>query len=470
MLPLAKLTRLGALTAGFRGTASSSVGRTPAWLRSVLSGTPPTTLYAWNYQNIRSQSSPKRGNDTGIENRAIENEASNRIYILGIGNLGRLFATSLAQLRNCPPITLVVHKKHLLIDWLKQPYLEIWRNGSSQTFTNFDVEWWTDAPPDYGPPREVTNGLGIRNLIVSTKAADAVPQVDRLRRYLDAESTVAFTQNGMCKLWPPDGLTYLSARYSMLSPAAHPNFLACVTTHGVTSLGQFKSVHASPAGVVVGPVWLNPFTADRSQYLVDMITQAPYLVGQEVSRGQLWILQLEKLVVNSVINPLTAILRCKNGDLFLEPDSAVAKVIDLLVREASEVLTALVNHHDSSSILADMSDLSPQSTESYAMEDRDTATTTRHALLERLSQSRLSKMLNEVGFKVRENTSSMLQDVRAGKKTEIRDFNGWLVDTAVWLDQNLDVTTHKAIIDAVEKGLIVEKSSLGNYVPGVKMG
>ncbi|CCF42569.1 ketoisovalerate reductase, partial [Colletotrichum higginsianum] len=67
--------------------------------------------------------------------------------------------------------------------------------------------------------------------------------------------------------------------------------------------------------------------------------------------------------------------------------------------------------------------------------------------MDRFSQSRLKEMLYDVGFKVRDNTSSMLQDVRAGKQTEINEFNGWLVETAGYLDDNLDITHHQILVD-----------------------
>ena len=99
-------------------------------------------------------------------------------------------------------------------------------------------------------------------------------------------------------------------------PKQHPNWLVCVTTHGVTSLGAFKSIHASPADVAMGPVLLNPESQGDFEYLMDQILRAPHLSARKVPTSALWVLQLEKLVVNSTINPMTALLRCKNGLLF----------------------------------------------------------------------------------------------------------------------------------------------------------
>lgn len=42
---------------------------------------------------------------------------SNRIYVLGVGNIGLLFAHSLATTLNPPPITLLLHRPSLLEEW-----------------------------------------------------------------------------------------------------------------------------------------------------------------------------------------------------------------------------------------------------------------------------------------------------------------------------------------------------------------
>ncbi|CAN8096562.1 unnamed protein product [Discula destructiva] len=314
------------------------------------------------------------------------------------------------------------------------------RYGHIERLSNFDVEWWTDEKPPIGPVKEVGGGDKIRNLILATKAPDAILEVDRLRRYLDASATVVFVQNGMNRLWPPQGGVYVAHRYP---GGSSPNFLHGVTTHGVYSEGPFKSVHASPADVVIGPVEKHTDTAD---YLTKLITTAPHLAGRVVPSSELWILQLEKLVVNMMINPLTAILRVRNGELFADPEGEPVKVMDQLLREASRVLQALLQHESSRAILHG-SDLS-----------LDT-------LVHRLSAPVLREMLHRVGEKTKLNKSSMFQDVLAGKQTEIREFNGWLVETAEYLDNiALDVGSHKVLIDLVERGVELDKAELGRRV------
>ncbi|KAI8165762.1 Ketoisovalerate reductase BEA2 [Colletotrichum sp. SAR 10_70] len=428
----------------------------PGWLQTLLSTNKSAPkLYAWRPSDIENPTLSANQAKTA-SSELVRQADESRIYVLGVGNLGVLFATSLASLPNPPAITLVLHRKELLLSWQQEPGLEITRGGVFHKHSGFDVELWSEEPPPGRQPREVANGQIIRNLIVTTKAAQALPEVDRVRRYLNGDSTVAFVQNGMCKMWPPHGTTYNSERYSQDQPTQHPNWLACVTTHGVTSAGRFRSVHASEADVKVGPVLLSTKSPESATYLSDALVRAPHLNGTSVARHDLWILQLEKLVVNSIINPLTAILRCKNGKLFAEEGNIVAQLMDRLLQEASGVLRALVADSIATSIL--------QATPNGDHVSRD-KTVFPEDLVKRFSHSRLKGMLYEVGHKVRENTSSMLQDVRAGKQTEIDEFNGWLVETAAYLGDNLDVTSHKILIDLVKKGVVLDTDSLSSHFP-----
>ncbi|KAK2050868.1 6-phosphogluconate dehydrogenase C-terminal domain-like protein [Colletotrichum somersetense] len=438
----------------------------PAWLQAVLNATEKREaaprLYAWNLSNIEGHnqlfSPPARSRSNELTSSHHQDNSHRRIYVLGVGNLGTLFASSIASMPEPPPITLVIHRKDLLLSWSKQPGIEITRRGSIHKHLDFDIELWSEEPPSTGLKREVAEGREIRNLIVTTKASQALPAVDRIRRYLNEKSTIAFAQNGLCKLWPPHGKTYTKSRYL---GALYPNWLACVTTHGVTSLGRFKSLHASEADLKIGPVLLNELPK-KSSYLLDVLCRAPNLHGEKVAKDELWILQLEKLVVNSIINPLTAVLRCKNGDLFLEKEGVLAELINVLLLEAGNVLQALIKDRSTDAIIRPVSHEATLKTK-VELDHEDIRR--RRDLLNRVSHSQLKEMVYSVGNKVRDNTSSMLQDVRAGKQTEIDEFNGWLVDTATYLDDNLDVTHHRILVDLVQDGKALEKESLVKHFP-----
>ncbi|KAF4975133.1 hypothetical protein FZEAL_8048 [Fusarium zealandicum] len=443
-------------------TSTRMYSQRPAWLEAVRNdSTPPPRLFAWSASNVRLHKDLDAA--PSISASEISSDPNKRIYVLGIGNLGRLFAGSLAKASKRPPITLVVHRKELLTEWIDSRGIEILRSGTLETIKDFDIEWWTNSQPDLGPVREVADGGKLHNLIITTKATAALPQVDRVRGYLDQSSTVVFVQNGMSKLWPPHGPAYVSDRFAS---SQAPSFLACVTTHGVTSQGPFRSLHASQADVTVGSVLPNSDLSQENTYLVKQMLNAPHLNARSVSRGELWILQLEKLVVNAIINPLTAILGCKNGALFIESDGVLARVIDQLLREASAVLQLLVAHESSAEIIDEAFDQSP----SRSAQPKSALDLSPSSLQDRFSLPRLKDMVYRVGHKVRENTSSMLQDVRASRSTEIRDFSGWIVEMAAFLDQSLDVAGHRTMVDLVEAGRTLDADQLGGHLNGSGAG
>ncbi|KHN97640.1 ketoisovalerate reductase [Metarhizium album ARSEF 1941] len=426
----------------------------PAWLKTLVTDqASPPTLFAWTPENL-DRCATHLTPATSLA--CSRNDLDRRIFILGVGNIGKLYATYLAKQSKPPPITLVVHRKELLAQWAQSDGVELLRDSVVIKNKDFDIEWWTRTAPDHGPVREVADGKKLRNLFISTKASAAMPEADRLRGYLDRHSSVAFAQNGMSKLWPPHGQAYIASRYAAGNA---PSFLACVVNHGVMSAGSFESVHTAPADASIGPVLLNPHPPSSVEYLMTQVTTAPLLNSRSVSSGELWVLQLEKLVMNVIINPITALLRCKNGELFAGGDlnNPLGLVLDRLLAETSATIQSLVKHESSAAILASYTRPSQPSESENPTEN---AQRLREALGERFSMPYLKKKLYEFGALVGENSSSMLQDVEAGKPTEIRDFNGWIVDTAAFLDQQVDVSAHRALIELVEGNEILTKAEL----------
>lgn len=420
----------------------------PPWLSSLLENNePPPKLYAWTPETLGHTPSTK--NSSAVASK--EDDASRRLYILGLGNLGRMYALYMRTRSNPPPITLIVHRKELLNQWHESDGIEITYKGEVQKCKDFDMEWWTDEkPPEGTTAREAADGGKIRNLLVTTKAPAALPQVDRMRRYLDAQSSVAFAQNGMSKLWPPHGAAYMAGRFPRGDGF---NAMLCVTNHGLYSEGPFQSVFASPADAYLGPVLLQDAAhpAPSAAYLTSQVTGTDILAAKSFSSLDVWVLQLEKLIINTCINPLTAVLRCKTGGLFVTPDGVPAQVMDRMLASSSRILQALVQHPSNEPILA--TDSRGRSVDAI-----------REELHARFAQPRLRDMLHRGGIRVKDNKSSMLQDAEAGKPTEIRDFNGWLVDMAAYLGGDVDVSVHEKVIDLVEQRKVMNEEQLAAYL------
>ncbi|OAA73277.1 ketoisovalerate reductase [Cordyceps fumosorosea ARSEF 2679] len=437
----------------------------PHWLSALLADTrAPPKLFAWSPANI-DPSVAVQLEEAG-ENDGFPGDSANRIFIVGPGNVGRLYASYMSKSTGDLPITLVVRRKELLLEWIaSEGVVLIGRRGGERLQNKrFNVEWWSETKPPYGPVREVADGEKLRNLFISTKADAGLAEADRVRRYLGRYSSVVFAQNGVNKLWPPHGPLYVASRYNADEA---PRFSACVVNHGLSSVGPFQSIHSAPADAFIGPIFcgsapsMNRKKMPLGDFFTRYISSTPVVDTKAVSSGELWLIQLEKLVANAAINPLTTLLRCKTGQLFASYDSqdALTRVLDKLLWQASAVIQALINHEGSIDVIASYAEtvrrLVPGSDDYYK-----NFAAIRRKLCVRFSQPILKAKLYAFGLKISEHRSSMLQDVEAGRKTEIRDVNGWLLDMAAFLGDDLDVSVHRGLVELIEACEVLGKEDL----------
>jgi 2-dehydropantoate 2-reductase len=333
-----------------------------------------------------------------------------RIHVLGLGNLGRLFAHELAIQPKPPPITLLLHRSSLLEEWKEVGRkIEIITEGAASSSSNYDVELVSQLPGQ----EEI-----IENLIVATKTLNTVKALSSIKHRLTYNSTVLFTQNGM-------GTTEEVTDALFPNPSSRPHYLASVTSHGVYTLGPFRSVHAGLANVTIGRALLPGQTdtnhSSKARYLIDRIVNSPGLVAKEVDSKELRRLQLEKLVINAMINPLTVIFNCKNGQLFNR--GSIVHLMRLLLAEASQVIQSLPELRD----------------------DPETAS--------RFSTQKLEIIVLDVAEKTAKNTSSMLQDRRAARPTEIDYINGYIVQRGKELGVECEV--NEKLIELVKEGKVI---------------
>jgi 2-dehydropantoate 2-reductase len=138
-----------------------------------------------------------------------------------------------------------------------------------------------------------------------------------------------------------------------------------------------------------------------------------------------------KLVVNSVINPLTALLGCRNGELL---DSVEAqKIIKRVCSEASRAFAMQAQEEDG------------------FCGDHEKRVRIRSGL-SRVSPGLTARALEEECLRVIEitsgNVSSMLLDVRSGSYTEIDYMNGYLI--GLGRPFGLQMTTTTTLLNLVK--------------------
>lgn len=389
---------------------------------------------------------------------AAQTDLPRRIHIIGAtGSIGKLVAHSLKGLANPPPISLILHRYKLIEAWhqgkeritLEDDGHEVAREGfgvelmPERRFQHgLEVEFGQPGPydseenlrPDQAAEvikqqREGLDGTAgdalirktprslpgdkyvskepIHNLIVAVKAARTLPALHTIRHRLLPTSTICFLQNGM-------GVIDDVNKEIFPDEATRPNYMQGIITHGANmppaKAGQdpFYVVHAGHGTIALGLLpragvksegegddAQNSRLAPSSRYLLRTLTRSPVLCAVGFTPTELLQQQLEKLAVNSVINPLTALLDNRNGCLLY--NFALTRTMRLLIAETSHVIRSLPELRGIPSVNV------------------------------RFSPERLEALVVSLADKTKDNISSMLADVRAGRKTEIEYINGYIV-------------------------------------------
>lgn len=365
-----------------------------------------------------------------------------RIHVLGMGNVGKFMAHSLRGITpNPPPVTLIFHKREYLKEWeqsLKR--LHVITDGDSEYHDGFDVELSYPTIRYMGkeiedlprlPAWDGQSEEPIDSLIVCTKATQVLQSLSPIKHRLHPESVILFLQNGM-------GTVEEVNKEIFPDPATRPHYMLGINSHGLRATkDSFTTVHSGLGTIALGilphernrepgPYAPTPkYVATRShvpttpknpanpapgtpeatsasfkwssyhRYLLRTLLRTPVLGATAFSPPDLLQMQLEKLAVNCIINPLTVMLDVRNGALLY--NYSLSRVMRLLLSEISLVIRSL-----------------PELQYIPNVEQR-------------FDPGRLETIVIGMANSTKDNVSSMLADVRAGRQTEIDYINGWIV-------------------------------------------
>jgi 2-dehydropantoate 2-reductase len=287
--------------------------------------------------------------------------------------------------------------------WYSIPY---WDERNARPSPGEQEEYTSQLQTDDAPSSEVdkfgTDDEEIHCLIVTTKAPVTVEALSAVSHRLTPDSTVLFLQNGMGVIDEVNQKVFPDA-------SDRPFYLQGIISHGVkakapyhieyTGLGT-TIIGSSPSSLIPGAkgtVATSPkkYWIPSAKYLMRTLTLTPPLVAVAKNPTNVLQFQLEKLALNCVINPLTALLEVKNGELLYNYN--LTRSMRMLLAEISTVICALPELDGIPGVK------------------------------ERFSIERLKAMAVNLANATAENTSSMLQDVQAMKPTEIEYLNGYIV-------------------------------------------
>ncbi|MEH6651851.1 MAG: 2-dehydropantoate 2-reductase [Motiliproteus sp.] len=231
--------------------------------------------------------------------------------------------------------------------------------------------------------------MSISRLLVTTKSYDCLDAVKSISHRLTEDCVIVLMQNGLGQ----------HQQVSKLLPG-HTVY-AATTTEGAYRQAATQLTHAGSGESWIGPINSNARLRGKDDLnsLFELPLKAAY--DQDINQW-LW----QKLAINAAINGLTAKHGCCNGELASNP--LYFREMEQLCREVEKV------------------------------------TQTSGQLL-------FAQPLIEHAQKIAEatstNYSSMLQDVRNGRRTEIDFINGFICRQAA--QQGIDVPYNQALVDTV---------------------
>ena len=273
-----------------------------------------------------------------------------RFMVFGAGALGSLVA---ARLSSAHEVTLVGRREHVLA--IRASGLRVTGRTECVATTIAAVTEPTETPPDV--------------VLVTTKSYGTAGAVEALAGF-SKQSIFVSLQNGL-------------GNEEILAERVE-NVLGAVINQGVTFLEPGAVYHAGEGETELGAF---QGTAPGDAERVACAFRETGLEARAVEdiRSSIWL----KVILNAAVNPLTALLAKRTGELIGDP--ALESAIRLIVHESVAIARAA----------------------GVALEE--------NTVLEKIwSVARATK----------DNKSSMLQDLQRGRRTEIDAINGALLDRA----------------------------------------
>ena len=299
-------------------------------------------------------------------------------HILGAGSIGCLWAAHL--LESGQKVTLLLRDIKSLNAFLQQGRITLERNEEHFSF-----------PANAQLCAEKSNP--IKCLLVCTKSFDALKAVQSVKHRITLNTRIIVLQNGM------------GAQQAIANLLPYNIIICGTTTDGVFRRSPYNIVFAGQGLTRFG--FYNKNDNERlnkiSDEVMNLITKVKLKTAwDEDIQTHLW----HKLAINCVINPITAIKQCKNGQILNNEQD-----LSLIKNLCSEIKAVMSK--------ASISDFQPSLYENVLTIARSTG----------------------------ENYSSMHQDIANGNQTEIEAISGFLCHQAAKL--NIQVPTNQRMYESI---------------------
>ena len=248
---------------------------------------------------------------------------------------------------------------------------------------------FSSGSQDYAMMLQNAQNGSFDKVLVPLKAYDVVDAVKSLLPMLSAQAQIVLCHNGMGTLEPVRAL---------LGP--HQGLWFASTTHGAYKPHALHLRHTGFGSTILAPC--NHVAQHCNWPLAQELSQAlsPLTLVDDIT-PYLW----RKLAVNAVINPLTALHNCRNGELNnVEFQQQIKSLL------AEFVLVA-------------------------------------NACGQNFTEGELYQQLQQVQSTTAQNFSSMQQDVSSRRRTELGAITGYLLEQAAL--HQLQLPAHQALYNAL---------------------
>lgn len=287
------------------------------------------------------------------------------IAIVGIGAIGALWACKLQQSgHQVIAITRDKSQPQLRIQLDEQPAQTLQANSLAE-LKNCDL------------------------ILITVKSTQVAQALAPLAAFIAPHTPLVFVHNGM------GAVEQLASQWHQ-----HPLYLA-TTTQAAFKPSSNQVNHTGHGATLIGP-YHHQTQMLAPAIIEELNTALPSVLWDANIEAALW----KKLAVNCVINPMTALYQCKNGEL---AQAQYQAQLQTLIDECHQVMRA----------------------------DEQT-----------LDLDELTAFIHQVIAATAQNYSSMYQDVHYNRRTEIDFITGFLLKKAS--DYQIEVPSHQALYQQIK--------------------
>ncbi|MCF2141464.1 MAG: 2-dehydropantoate 2-reductase [Candidatus Lokiarchaeota archaeon] len=326
----------------------------------------------------------------------VEGNESVKILVVGPGAIGCAVVGSLAY-HNIP--VKILGKAHHKDYFSKNPARYIKNDetleGMAEVLTMDELK---DNPfkPDY--------------IIITLKANHTIDLIKQLGEVYSSDIPIVSLQNGLIA-------------YDIAATSLFDNVFGCVVGFNIKKESLGVSIQASEGSLVLGRIsGKDNKSSDVPDFIRNSLEKVAPLIISETIAGDIWM----KVLINSVINPLSAIGDCALGELANSNES-----VYLCLWAWKEMVDVAIKHGITLNPFEGK--LYPEVLYIYDI----------------ISYAIARTVLSRIVYPHRNAIISMLQDIRAGRITEIDYLNGKILE--IGKSYGMDLPVNELLVDYVKQ-------------------